>query len=289
MYYKNIIILINFLIIISAIFIVNSDNHKHKYFEEDELTLVSAYYQMKSKHPHKEYLYWLRNLLLLNKSLVFFTNKKFMPILKRLRPNKLFYKTIFVELEMKDFYAYKHFKSEFNKSFYIDPENSYHSIPLYMIWAEKNMFLKKAILNNTFHSKCFYWIDAGYFRENKVSMKKYKNNWPSTKKCFEDKRLLMGQVKNFTYLEKKKIVNFDIPALKQLQSNINVIGGFFGGQVENIIKFGNYYYKAINEYSKKNLFIGKDQNIYTFVAFSHPEIVKLVFFPNYQYFKFYLK
>ena len=209
MHYKIIIILLNKLIIICSIFVAffnnysDNNNHNDKYFE-DVLTLVSAYYQVKSKHSHLEYLSWIRNILLLNKSLVFFASKKFMPIIKKLRPIKLHYKTIFVELEMKHFYSYKHFKKEFNKSFYIDLENSYQSIPLYMVWAEKNMFLKKAILNNTFHSKCFYWIDAGYFREKKVNMKKYINNWPSTKKCFEDKRLLMVQVKNFSYFEKKK-------------------------------------------------------------------------------------
>jgi len=35
-------------------------------------------------------------------------------------------------------------------------------------------------------------------------MKKYINNWPSTKKCFEDKRLLMGQVKYFSDSFKQK-------------------------------------------------------------------------------------
>ena len=289
MYYKKkIIILLNLLIIIFSIILVISGNNNDKYFE-DVLTLVSAYYQIKSKHSYIEYLNWIKNLLLINKSLVFFTSKKFMPTVKKLRPTKLHYKTKFVELEMKDFYSYKRFKKEFNKSFSIDLENSYHSIPLYMVWAEKNMFLKKAIKNNTFHSKCFYWIDAGYFRENTVNMKKYINNWPSTKKCFEDKRLLMGQVKYFSQLEKEKIINFDIFSLKKLETDINVAAGLFGGQADNILKFVDYYYKAINKYSKNNLFIGKEQNIYTFVAFSHPDIVKLVFYPKYYYFKIYLK
>ena len=261
-YKKKLIILLNLLIIISSIFVSIFINHNEKYFE-DVLTLVSAYYQIKSRHSNIEYLSWIKNILLLNKPLVFFTNKKFMPIVKKLRPIKLHYKTIFVELEMKDFYSYKHFNKEFNKSFYIDIESSYHSIQLYMVWAEKNMFLKKAILNNTFHSKCFYWIDAGYFREKKVKMKKkYINNWPSTKKCFEDKRLLMGQVKNFSCLEKKKIINFDIASLKKLETVNNVAAGLFGGQADNILKFIDYYYKAINQYSKKNLFIGKEQNIF---------------------------
>ena len=119
-------------------------------------------------------------------------------------------------------------------------------------------------------------------------MKQYINNWPSTKRCKEDKRLLMGQVKNFTQSFKQKIINFDLEAHKNLQKDINVIGGLFGGQVENIIKFICLYYNAIKKFIKSKIFIGKDQNIYTYVAFANPKIVKLVLFPNYMYFKIYL-
>ena len=58
-----------------------------------------------------------------SKSLVFFTSKKIMHTIKQLRPNQLHYKTKFIELEIEDFYVNRIFKEEFNKSFYIDPEN----------------------------------------------------------------------------------------------------------------------------------------------------------------------
>ena len=105
MNYKNIIVILNLSIIIYSIFVVFFNNPNNKSFEDD-LTLVSAYYQVKSKHSNIEYLRWIRNILLLNKSLVFFASKKFMPVVKKLRPIKLYYKTIFVELEMKDFYSW---------------------------------------------------------------------------------------------------------------------------------------------------------------------------------------
>ena len=272
--------------LIFILFDISININKYQY-KQDELTLVSAYYQIKSKHTYSDYFNWISNIVLLNKSFVFFSNKEFMPLLKQLRPKDLYYKTVFIELEINDFYTYRNFYNEFNKTFTIDIENSIHSVPLYLIWGEKSMFLKKAIKNNYFNSKCFYWIDAGYFQEkNKTDMNRYINNWPSTKKCFEDKRLLMGQVKNFSDIFKEKIINFDLVAHKNLQKDINVIGGLFGGQVDNILKFIKIYYKTIKVFAKKNLFIGKDQNLYTYIAFSHPELVKLVLFPNnYLYFK----
>ena len=86
----------------------------------------------------------------------------------------------------------------------------------------------------------------------------------------------MGQVNNFTLLDKKKILNFDKDAHLRLKKNLNVIGGIFGGQRKNILKFVEYYYETVKLYIKNKLFIGKDQNIFTYVAFAHPEVVKLI-------------
>ena len=65
-----------------------------------------------------------------------------------MRPKYLHNKTIFIEMEIEDFYSYKNFGKEFNESFYIDSENRYHTVPLYLVWGEKCSFLKRAILKN---------------------------------------------------------------------------------------------------------------------------------------------
>ena len=243
---------------------------------------------MKSKHPFEVYLEWMKNFFILNSSIVFFTNNRFMKQVKELRPKNLLNKTKFIELEMEDFYSYKTFLDEFNKTFEIDRENRYHTIPLYLIWAEKCTFLKKAITKNYFNSSCFYWIDSGYFRKPK-EMKRYINNWPSDKRCNEDPRVLFNLLRNFTEEEIKGILSFDEKSHNYLQTHINVAGGMFGGKPENIFKFSDLYYNSIRLFYKNNIYIVKDQNIFTFIAFSHPDIVKLVFSSrNYYFFKKYL-
>ena len=119
-----------------------------KYKPDDDLTIVTAHYKIKSKHPFPEYVRRLKNFVTLNRSIVFFTSKTFINVIKRMRPRNLHYKTIFIEMEMEDFYSYKNFGKEFNESFYIDIEKSIHTVPLYLVWAEKCSFLKKAIINN---------------------------------------------------------------------------------------------------------------------------------------------
>ena len=253
-------------------------------YESNEITIVSAYYKIKSKHKPRDYFDWISNFIQINKPLVFFASKKLIPRLKLLRPKELNNKTVFIPVEIEEFYSYKNFYNEFKKSYSIDFEWIHHSVSLYLIWAEKCNFMKKVITKNYFNSKCFYWIDAGYFRE-KSTVKRFSHNWPSTKKCFEDPRLLMGQVKNFSITEKKKILSFDYQAHIRLRKNINVIGGIFGGQINNIIKFIYLYYNTIRLFIQKGIFIGKDQNIFTYIAFSHPEIVKLIFCKNFTYYR----
>ena len=255
-------------------------------FKQDDLTIVTAYYKIKSKHLYSEYLKRLKDFVKLNHSIVFFTSKTYINTIKKMRPKNLYYKTIFIEMELEDFYSYKKFGKEFNESFYIDRENSYHTVPLYLIWAEKCSFLKKAILNNYFNSKCFYWVDAGLFMKPHL-IDKY-INWPSTKKCFENPRVLINSIRKINNSERKDILNFDLKAHKQFQRKTNVAGGIFGGQPKYLLKFIYYYYYTIKLFIRHKIFIGKDQNLFAYVVFSHPEIINLVHSGNFFYFLKYL-
>ena len=95
----------------------------------------------------------------------------------------------------------------------------------------------------------------------------------------------MGQLKQFTEKEKEKILNFDYNSHIKLNRHLNVAGNIFGGQIENTIKFIDYYYEAIRLFIKKKIFIGRDQTIFTYVAFAHPEIIELIMVKNYREFR----
>ena len=109
-----------------------------------------------------------------------------------------------------------------------------------------------------------------------------------TKQCFRDNRVLFGQVKRYSVSDMKNIINFDRAAHRKLKKNLSVIGGIFGGQKINVLKFIDLYYNAIRLFIKHNLFIGKDQNIFSYVAFAHPDVVKLNLCPTYFGLKSYL-
>lgn len=254
--------------------------------KQDDLTIVTAFYAIKSKHSLPEYLMRINNFMKLNHSIVFFTQKEFINIIKEMRPKYLHNKTIFIQMEIKDFYSYKSFGKEFNESFYIDIENSYHTVPLYLVWAEKCFFLKKVILKNYFNSSCFYWVDAGFF-VNEYIINRY-INWPSSKKCYENPKVLLNSIRNVSDSERKDLINFNLEVHKNFQKQNNVAGGVFGGKPEYLLKFIDYYYDTIKLFVNHNIFIGKDQNLFAFVAFSHPEIVDLIYSGNFYYFQSYL-
>ena len=255
-------------------------------YEQDDLTIVTAYYKIKSKHPFSVYLSRLKNFVKLNHSIVFFASKSFINNIKELRPKNLLNKTKFIEMEIEDFYSYKKFGKEFNESFFIDIEKRRHSVPLYLIWAEKCFFLKKAILNNYFNSKCFFWIDAGFFINSNL-MNNY-INWPSTKKCYENPKVLINSIRKVPDLEKKNLLDLNFQTYEQFQKKTNVAGNAFGGQPKYLMKFIYYYYKTIKLFIRHKFFIGKDQNLFAFVVFSHPEIVNLVHSGKWYYFIKYL-
>ena len=166
-------------------------------------------------------------------------------------------------------------------------------IQFYYIWyGQKNVFfLKKAIEKNFFKSKCFYWIDAGFIRKKEII--KDLNGWPSEKRCIEDERVLINSIR------KKKMTNEELKILKNLNSNNilfnkfmsepNVGGGFFGGQPNYLLKFIKLYEETIKLFIKNSIFIGKDQNLFAYIAYLHQDLVKIIYSGDWHYFFFYLK
>ena len=55
-----------------------------------------------------------------------------------------------------------------------------------------------------------------------------------------------------------------------------------------ILKFCDLYYDTIKLFIKKKLFIGKDQNIYAFIAYFNEDVIKLVHNNKYFYLQKYL-
>ena len=250
-------------------------------FSQDDVTLVTAYYRFRSKHRIYIYNQWMNNLLQINKSIIFFLEKTSFKKIFYKRPKKYLNKTIWVFANINEFYTYKNFYEEYKKSYEIDVEHFRHNVRLYMIWSEKSNFLRTAAIKNYFNSKCFYWVDAGNFRNNS-DLNKY-INWPSTNKCFEDGRVVINERLNKSDYIKDGLKRFDPIIHRVFQRSYNVDGSCFGGKREFVIKFCNLFYEMVRIYIQKNIFIGKDQNIMAFIAYFYPNITNLIYSGKWKY------
>ena len=256
-------------------------------FTQDDVTIVTGYQRVKSKHRSSDYNHWISNLLKINKSMIFFVDKSIAYKIIYKRPKKYLNKTIWVYVNINEYYSFKNFFTEFKKSYLIDVEHFRHNTLLYTIWAEKCNFLKIAATKNYFKSKCFYWVDAGNFR-NKSNIEKY-INWPSTQKCIEDGRVVINEKLNISDYIKEGLMKFDIKTHKDFQKHYNVDASTFGGQKDFVIKFADTYYDTIKLFIKNNIFIGKEQNVMAYVFYFYPNITKLIYSGRWKYMLDYLK
>ena len=272
-------------------YIMDLKDLKHKfkiiYDFEEKITLVSAYFNVKSKFSHEDYLNWINNFLQINTAMIFFTDKKNLKELINKRPKEYLNKTILITLNLNDFYSYKKYLKEFNKTYTQDIEQSFHSVPLYLLWAEKINFLKISTTKNFFNSKCLYWVDAGCFRDSS-KIKKYVNNWPSIEKCYEDGRIIINEIVQHIPQLKEALKNFDKEISNNFQRTRNVDTSIFGGQKNYIFKFYDLYYDVLNKFIKHVIFIGKEKIIFTYIAYLYNNIVKLVYSGYYFHFQDYL-
>jgi hypothetical protein len=132
-------------------------------------TIVTAFYEISSKHPMKMYKKTALQLLSTSDPMVIFcepnttwidffvTHRKHAP-------------TVLVPLSSNDLRLKSRFPQEtvWKRQYEIDPEGSTHhrgvNTLLYVIWNEKMILLQSVAMLNPFNTTQFLWVDTGYFR-----------------------------------------------------------------------------------------------------------------------------
>lgn len=247
------------------------------------ITLVTCYYNIDSKRDHKQYVKWMSNLLgNINIPLIVYCDSKSEKLIEnitKINKNK-FIKIIKYEIE--DFFV-NQYQNHFEYSYSIDIEKKIHSIELYKVWNEKFNFIAKAIDINPFNSEYFYWIDIGCFRKKCTGLNYDKfNNWPNLDilKNYTNK-IILFQTKEFS--NKDKILDINGLVNNNLSKACSrggwgagrLVGGFFGGNIKNMLQFNNLYYDMLLLWTKHNRFIGKDNYIMNNVYLQNKDLFHL--------------
>lgn len=234
-------------------------------------TVVSAYYEMPSKHSVEQYKIWIRIFLeSIPCYLVFFTEEPYKEFIEDCR--KLYKdRTHIIVLDRSQWKANNFSKEFWDNQFDKCEEKTLHkSSELLKIWYEKKEFVKRAIEINPFDHEDFIWNDAGFLGRRPELLKLIKN-YPNANRI-PTNRILMLNYWPFT--------------LKDNEETYSIIGGGSGKpRIQGAIlaahkdiwfKYDILYDSMIKKYLQADLYIGMDQSIMASITLNHKDIVSLV-------------
>lgn len=236
-----------------------------KKYETYQSTIVTAYFDIPSKHRKAEYLNWMQNILSLKDAMVIFTTIDMVPTVKNLRFNASD-KTVVVPMDINSIFAAKlKHQSFWENQLAMDPEKKLHkSYQLFWIWLSKSWFVTETIQKNPFNSEIFVWMDIGSFRINEYNNKKlilHEEIIPKTA------MLLMARstpkiTKNM-FVQKNK-------------DNVWVSGAHMAGRIDVWGRFHDAFCNTIQGYVDQNLFVGEDQAVIQSTCQQHPTLCSFV-------------
>jgi len=225
-------------------------------------TIVTCYFQMKSKHPIEHYMEWMKYMLEKQTPMVIFCDKESYPMIHAQRP----YQTRIILTTLEQFHSYRYMDT-YRANHEMDHE-TYHTPELYLVWAEKAHFVKQAITMNPFQTDYFLWVDIGCFREPCTV------DWPNPQRIasLDPSKVLALNVTPFTE-EELQCTKETLPSFL----TTNRIGAtIFGGGREVLLKYHDLYYEMVEHFISVNRFIGKDQSILNSVYLLHPSLFQLI-------------
>ena len=264
----------------------NSNNAENKKIKS--VTVVTALYDIPNKRQYfvgnehggmTDYYVFFSNLIDLispNVTTIVFVNDSTMETrLKQMNPTieTKNFKFIIVPLINTDTYNLLT-NQEWDLQQQMDPENKFQNKWLYMIWLAKVEFVARSIVHSS--SDFYVWIDAGHIRSKfpvssvfpKVDvLEKY----CSKGICFNainDYLLKVDAAEAYQFLPNNTKCSWYL-------NTYNVLGGCFGGKNEDLLWFVKVLHKTIIDFKNRYFHIGKDQNVFAWIAVHNKERFQL--------------
>ena len=205
---------------------------------ENNLTVVSGFWNVKSKYNFDRYNKWFSNSLKINQKYIFYCDKFINDYIKQFRNG---YETQFIDYSLDNFYSKKFIKDDCINNFHVPSKE------LGMIWNEKIHLLKLAKDNDPNPTQYYIWIDSG--------ITPYRNKMPS---------------------QKKLNVNIKLPKKKLYYSSVYDFYHSFSGGVllidrDIIDEFHEKYYNLLSS-CNDGWKCGSDQIIFTRMMKLYPEL-----------------
>ena len=231
-------------------------------------TIVTAFYEMSSKHPVQMYRKSAAQLLATADPMVIFCepNTTWVEFFINERQHA---PTIVVPLPAEELRLKQHFGQDtFWKAQYnIDPERTTHhkgvNTMLYIIWNEKLILLHSAAVLNPFNTTQFVWVDTGYWRSPAPHL--YRQSVVRiniTDAGVKDESMFLLQM-----------INYNFNRSTVISGNQVLVGGnSFIGTYNGITNFYSAYYDTFWTMSATGHFVGSDQKVMYRACHTYPSV-----------------
>ena len=242
--------------------------------DKGTVTVVTAYYCVKSKHSPKQYDAWINNLLLnvgSNCKMVIFTSPDLVEYMNNVcKKNVLGALFTVVGMKMADFKLLKRYPLKmWVQQYAMDPQKSCgRTIECYLIWNSKLMFVKEAMKRNIYGSDKYVWVDIGSCRKTPVdSMSIELEHFPRYENVSNDDKVDIVLLRPYAAEEMNQVIFYN---------TVHLSGAMFGGNTRAINRLYELFYKALDVYLCGNCFAGCDQQVLSTCCVHNPEMFNLI-------------
>lgn len=205
----------------------------------DNITVVSGYWNVKNKYKENSYDNWFNNTLKINQYYVFFCEESNIEYIKKFRNNL---DTKFIVYNLDNFYSKQYASNKWIISTHVPSKE------LGMIWHEKIHLIKLAKDSDIVKTDFYIWIDAG--------IASYRNTMPPRKRL---------NLKDTTSLPKNKLCYSSVnESYHSFAASCLII------HVDFIDEFHEIYYKYLKNCN--SMYCGSDQYIFTQIMHDRPEL-----------------
>ena len=229
-------------------------------------TLITAFYEMSSKHPVKMYQKTSGQLLATADPMIIFCEPNSTWVTYFIEQRK-HAPTIVVPLSANNLRLKQHFPQEtfWKNQYNIDPEGTTHhknvNTMLYIIWDEKLVLLHTAAQLNPFNTTQFAWVDTGYFRN--PAPHAYRQSVVRvniTKEGVADESTLLFRMIPYKFVE-DKVISGD---------QVLVGGNSFIGTYHGIDNLYSAFYDTFWTMAATGKFVGSDQKVMYRTCHTYP-------------------
>ncbi len=230
------------------------------------VTVVSAFYPIRSKFPTDQYIQWAFEFLRLEAPIVLFTEPHLASLFRSMRTNGRplhIVETLFESLQ-----AWVLYSEQWKKQHALDHER-YHTPELYAVWAQKAWCVEETVQRNPHGTTHFFWCDIGAFRTPMTEAMRL--HFPRADAFPEDKILLcsVAPLHPHDWRQKDGILG-DFLYMDR------IVGGLWGGSAAACLRWRSAYEAQLLQYFAAGRFAGKDQSVMLSAYLADPTLARIV-------------